>query len=265
MKEYHHYLDLAKGIGIFLVIAGHGLFPFHYAIDVFHMPLFFFISGITFGIPENMPGFVLKKINRIAVPWIFFSLAGSIVMQFLPPVGGGPFNGPLWFLQTLFVAVILYAVLLRNLSRRGVHVAVLAFSVAAYALSFHPELDVYPFSLTRAFAATVFVHLGCCFAVYVKRSRLLQRPKRTAAHALAGFACYAVGLWALVHFYDADGSFVSAKAYRNNYFLFYLTSAGGGNCHNLCLYAHREGACPQLARPEFLGHHVCALPPDGAA
>ena len=41
MKEYLDYLDLAKGIGILLVIMGHSLFPLHIAIDIFHMPLFF--------------------------------------------------------------------------------------------------------------------------------------------------------------------------------------------------------------------------------
>jgi acyltransferase len=67
MKKHLDYIDLAKGIGIVLVIMGHSLFPLHLAIDVFHMPLFFFISGITFSFKndENISKVLLRKIERI--------------------------------------------------------------------------------------------------------------------------------------------------------------------------------------------------------
>ena len=49
-KVYSPQIDLAKGIGILLVIVGHGLFS-NFAIDSFHMPLFFFLTGLTFTPP----------------------------------------------------------------------------------------------------------------------------------------------------------------------------------------------------------------------
>lgn len=45
-------IDLAKGIGIILVIIGHGIMN-NFAINVFHMPLFFFLAGLTFTPPMH--------------------------------------------------------------------------------------------------------------------------------------------------------------------------------------------------------------------
>ena len=52
-KVHLEFLDLAKGLGILLVILGHGMFPNHFLIDSFHMPLFFILAGITFTPPQQ--------------------------------------------------------------------------------------------------------------------------------------------------------------------------------------------------------------------
>lgn len=49
-KQHLEYLDLAKGIGILLVVIGHGSLN-NFGINVFHMPLFFVLSGMTFTPP----------------------------------------------------------------------------------------------------------------------------------------------------------------------------------------------------------------------
>ena len=65
MKEHLEYLDFAKGIGIILVIMGHTIFPVHEAISIFHMPLFFFLAGITLKVYPDFELFLLRKIDRI--------------------------------------------------------------------------------------------------------------------------------------------------------------------------------------------------------
>ena len=82
MKEYNPVFDFIKGIGIFLVVLGHTLCPSHFLINVFHMPLFFFISGMTFHDPDDIRNFILKKINRIMVPYVFFTIL-SVLICFL--------------------------------------------------------------------------------------------------------------------------------------------------------------------------------------
>ena len=61
-KERLNYIDLMKGIGIFLVVSGHAGSPFVDWIYSFHMGLFFWISGYTFAI-KPLPNFqcFLKK------------------------------------------------------------------------------------------------------------------------------------------------------------------------------------------------------------
>lgn len=54
MKYHLDSIDLAKGIGIMLVLLGHGMFPWHFLIASFHMPLFFILAGITFTPPYHI-------------------------------------------------------------------------------------------------------------------------------------------------------------------------------------------------------------------
>lgn len=45
--------SIVKGIGIILMVIGHASSPFHDFIYLFHMPLFFMISGFFFN-PEKI-------------------------------------------------------------------------------------------------------------------------------------------------------------------------------------------------------------------
>lgn len=72
------WVDSAKGIGAILVILGHFLLLeapkiFIYA---FHMPLFFFLSGVTFNVQARtkLTDFVRNKFRTIMIPYYIFSL-----------------------------------------------------------------------------------------------------------------------------------------------------------------------------------------------
>ena len=88
MKKRITYFDLAKGIGIILVVLGHmenintGLRVW---ISSFHMPLFFVVSGMLMAAknevslcPDNdvidMKALTIKKAKGILVPYFWFSL-----------------------------------------------------------------------------------------------------------------------------------------------------------------------------------------------
>lgn len=92
MNGYKDYIDLSKGIGILLVVIGHGPLNNFY-ITVFHMPLFFCITGLTFIAPriEDYQKFLTKKINRILVPWIAFSVISGIAEAVVGRIGDGSF------------------------------------------------------------------------------------------------------------------------------------------------------------------------------
>jgi fucose 4-O-acetylase-like acetyltransferase len=83
MRNRIKWVDAAKGIGIFLVVLGHltsvnGLTAT--VIWAFHMPLFFFLSGLTAKAWSTGSGPLLgRSLKNLAVPYIFFSLI-SIVL-----------------------------------------------------------------------------------------------------------------------------------------------------------------------------------------
>lgn len=96
MKEREKWIDLAKGIAIFLVVFGHvnlgfkenNTFPsiqsiienINFTIYSFHMPLFFSISGYLYSktiVLNNFSSYkenIKKKIISLGVPYIIFSI-----------------------------------------------------------------------------------------------------------------------------------------------------------------------------------------------
>lgn len=168
MKHKIHldYLDLAKGIGIMTVILGHGMFPNHFLIDSFHMPLFFILTGLTFtppnGLNANSKEWVLKKTESIFVPYIFFMIISGCIEAIVGRINpSSPFNSPLWFLQTLFCALLLYYMLTAYLSRRIINIVCCIIALATLFVYKYTDIpSVMPFSLVRALVAMVFIHIG---------------------------------------------------------------------------------------------------------
>ena len=87
-KARIEWVDIAKGIGILLVLAGHAprdimrdrypLIDFgYYFIYTFHMSLFFFLSGWMFSRcqaeKKTSVQFLSGKINTLLIPWVVFS------------------------------------------------------------------------------------------------------------------------------------------------------------------------------------------------
>ena len=116
MKRIQQF-DIAKGIGIILVVLGHSTIEMgHYLIYMFHMPLFFYLSGI-FHRYDSFVNQLVNKINRLLVPFVVF----LCILLFFNAIcgldnGGGYLRpphlrgiiGPLWFLPSLFTVSILY-------------------------------------------------------------------------------------------------------------------------------------------------------------
>lgn len=157
------WVDDLKGLGIVLIVAGHcfatlmnmtdgssqrlmrSFFDFVY---LFHVPLFFMLSGLTFsGKQENFIRFFKKKFIRLMVPYYIWGIAGAIIyilcgarvsgamsavttttafsdktltgdwyipLMSILHAGGWPdgkgfcFNGVLWFLPVLFAADLIW-------------------------------------------------------------------------------------------------------------------------------------------------------------
>ena len=73
------YVDIAKGIGIILVVMGHNDFalisPFaHKLIYSFHMPMFFFMSGMFFKPDLPFWNFLQNRFRKLLKPFLFMIL-----------------------------------------------------------------------------------------------------------------------------------------------------------------------------------------------
>lgn len=115
------WIDIYKGIGVSLVVLGHinANVRLQTFIFVFHMPLFFFISGYLFKPQAGLRDYAKKKILHLIVPYCSFlavatALLVSVALHKHHPVsdilfnslwGGDKLRGPeriFWFITCLF-------------------------------------------------------------------------------------------------------------------------------------------------------------------
>ena len=75
------YIDAAKGLGIVLIVFGHiasndALRQYIYS---FHVPVFFFLSGMTYRLKEDLAGTWKKRMSRLYLPYLIFSLISILL------------------------------------------------------------------------------------------------------------------------------------------------------------------------------------------
>lgn len=71
------WIDYAKAIGITTVVMGHSVYTNPHIVDViflFHMPLFFFISGYLFNAGKTIDEITKSNARTLLVPYILFNL-----------------------------------------------------------------------------------------------------------------------------------------------------------------------------------------------
>ena len=187
LKEDVHrleFIDIAKGIGIFLVISSHVYGYFMSWALPFYIPLFFVTSGYCTIRPIKLR----TKFKKLIIPYFFFSflilsikhsfyiidLIGVIYSRwcvytlnsdnniFLLRSG----NGPLWFLTSMYVSCLLLYVFQKH--SKPILLIILYFSTAIL-LSFLPIL--LPWSIDTAFLMVIFI----CFGIYLREKELLNK------------------------------------------------------------------------------------------
>lgn len=143
-KQRVQYIDIAKGIGIMLVILSHTMFWsesfcrfFRHISTIFFMPLFFLLSGLFYR-PNN----IKKRLYHLFVPFGFFHLITIIVYSYPVFFKGKTFdynnafafllgepiqwNEPLWFLISLASIVVIAK---RMVNTNGLILSMLIISI----------------------------------------------------------------------------------------------------------------------------------------
>lgn len=222
MNQRIEWIDAAKGWGILLIFVGHiystvtpsTAYLFIYA---FHVPLFFFISGLTLK-PGNEPFFnnVKKKARQLLVPYAFYAALGYIfyatgyfladrlgihVAQFdyglLPPLvgilygsigDGNIINGPVWFVMALFWTVLIgYAI--NSYVRSKALQAALIVGLTALGLAMADQVKP-PFSLVPGLIALIFFQAGYLFQQLERFKSLANAPLLALFAASLAITCF---------------------------------------------------------------------------
>lgn len=168
-KKRIEYIDIAKGIGMILVVIGHCIndktFPGTW-IYSFHMPLFFVLSGLCFSdkkYPTFLP-FLWKKVRTLLLPCFYFSLLITILSTLT--YGGFTFTnlifegfpGALWFVFILFLAEIAYYFIQKN-SKTNIYLIIYLIISLFFSLIIGKNFNL-PYCICSTFIAIFYYGLG---------------------------------------------------------------------------------------------------------
>ncbi|MCU1716161.1 acyltransferase family protein [Pseudomonas sp. 5P_3.1_Bac2] len=138
MKQRWIQMDVARGVGILIIVFGHGWFAasspdvIYPLLSAFILPLFFFISGVFFSIQQPFGEMALRKADGLVKPFLVTMLGYVLVRDIirgqplLPDIGGVLYASvetlpwqALWYLPHFWVAMLLSWLMLRLMQRLG--------------------------------------------------------------------------------------------------------------------------------------------------
>lgn len=249
MKERIKWIDILRAIAIIFVVIGHTLTEgevqtYFYS---FHIPLFFFISGMLFkNKEEKFATFLIKKIKQLLVPYFCFGIVsiliyailgklaanslgrgnidGNILMNVLGLLYGSAktghlkYNLPLWFLPCLFSTNIIFYFAIKILKENKIIILVPICAVFGYVINYHTNISCLPYGLDTAITMLVFFSLGFLFFKSLEKAKAIYNNK----FLLIGLAIITLAVGMLVGLKNGRVRY-SADVY-NNILLFYISS-----------------------------------------
>ena len=185
MEKRQVEFDIAKGIGIILVVWAHAEGPFSKYINGFHMPFFFFISGMLYlNKGRSIKDYTLQKCKTLLIPFwwwnlifypIFFTLYYWEKWSLLTAIKGigeivltlnkVPFLGATWFLPALFwVSVFVHIFMTLFDKKKYTDIILLIVGIALAVVGFVVTL---PYKISRNLICTLFYISGYLYRKYV--------------------------------------------------------------------------------------------------
>lgn len=186
-KKRVDYLDMLKCLGMFIVVSGH-IHPYYkwfsLSVHCFVIPLYFFLSGMTFK-RNKFPSlweFIKHRAKTLLLPYLMFSLVtwvfwavfnvvshnqvnlwGPLLQTFIAQGSGGflVHNVPLWFLPCLFVIEVLYYMIDKLSEWANIMVCILLSVLGACMISWwRGPFVLLPWSMESAFVSILFYGAG---------------------------------------------------------------------------------------------------------
>jgi fucose 4-O-acetylase-like acetyltransferase len=178
--ERIEWIDIAKGIGIMLVVIGHLISRDSYLgqfIGSFHMPLFFLLSGMCFR-PEKYPTFLpflKKRVNQLLIPLLLFNLIIFLVDYLcfgfdkaFEPFSEYHFHGAQWFIFVLFLLELAFWGIQKLAAGNLTKCAILCCGV--YILADWITITDFnlPFNISSVPSCLCFYSIGCLGAHFFR-------------------------------------------------------------------------------------------------
>lgn len=185
------YLDIAKGLGIFLVVWAHARAPYSAYMYLFHMPLFFLISGYLYNSKKGFKDFFVGKFKTIYIPFVVWNLLAVLIKTIVHPDmlrnnikaavkilltldKDGQFFGATWFLASLFVISIMYKFLdvyIKECKYKYVFITgcFVAMGIMGFEITF-------PYMFSRTLILGMFYAIGYMVHIYKQELYEFFRP-----------------------------------------------------------------------------------------
>ena len=218
------YIDYAKGIGMLCVIWGHIMYAGWSAkmVYAFHIPLFFFLSGMVFSKDryEGTLAFLKRRFFSLLIPYMFFSFLTWGVWVLFLSLSRQPLDGcwkplletflargsegylvhnvPLWFVPCLFVVEMFYFFFRGCSGRIRILIALLFALVGCWLVCDNPFYDftTLPWSLDVAFLAFPFYAGGNILVEKMGGLPLLMQ--KFSSHR-GFYSCVMIGCFAFLY------------------------------------------------------------------
>lgn len=236
VKSRVDYIDLAKGLGMLTIMWGH----IHTGVSTqlvyaFHIPLFFFLSGLVFSRKryDSFETFLKKRWKGLLFPYIVFSVltwivwavfsyvTHSTVQSYWMPLlqtfiaqgseGYLVHNVPLWFVMCLFVVEVIYFFTSNLSTRANVFLCIVLGAVGAWmSVTNVFDFSVLPWSIDVALMALPFYALGNLVNEYVGHGKLVDATRN---HRITLFAIALAAAVILVAGGSSNGQVSMGHAY----------------------------------------------------
>ena len=240
VKKRLYWIDVLKGMGAILVLLGH-LVPYNSMIKIyiysFHVPLFFFISGYVFKYEKKIDYFFYKKVNRLLIPYIKYSILSFFASYFVEDVvaskreilyhiffvgGTNYFNTSLWFLVILFFTLIIAEIVGLIVNKLKIKTNQLINTLILLCLLVVGLLFI-KFNITLPFGIQILPHsllifyLGYLYKKSTKLPKLLSKLLKKIT--IMKYAIIPVGILAIV-LGQINGNIAMSMSEYNNYFIY---------------------------------------------
>lgn len=214
-----NWIDIAKGIGIILVIAEHwfqkDLALFSNLVCSFHMPLFFVLGGVLYK-ELDMDVLIVRRFKSILMPYFIFACIDLLIQSVLQiPSLSVPdsvvnilsLRRAGWFVVTMVLTVIIFNAL--HIITKGNKKSLLILISAMYLIGMYASY----YSLTadeniiRTFVCLLFYYVGYLLGDYKVDERIKNKSTRGITLLISSALLVAGALWEndyMVLMYDSD-------------------------------------------------------------